>query len=222
MDKDKIVLEITPQGCDRHLEEFGEHTTNYNILWSKNASKVALVVFTGGTDVDPALYGEKRYDGTDFSDKQRDKHEQRCFHRARELGIPMVGICRGSQFLCVMAGGKLVQDVNKHGGYHGLKTHDGRVIECNSTHHQMQRPPAGAQILAMAEPRRSDRYLSMDGVEGDEPIDIRDQMPGDVEVVYYPNIKALGVQYHPEYSSAPEECIDYYKQVVREFLFPKG
>lgn len=212
----KYVLEITPQGCYEHLEAYGVHTTNYDILWSKDADKVSLVVFTGGTDVNPELYGEKRHPRTDNPHKARDEHEVKCFKRALELGIPKVGICRGSQFLCVMAGGKLVQDVTNHGGYHGMKTHDGKTIQCNSTHHQMQRPPAGANILAMADPRRSKHYLNGDGA------DIGDEMPGDVEVVYYPNINALSVQYHPEWLDKDHECVLYYQQVVAEFLFPKG
>lgn len=211
----KFVLEITPQSCYKHLEKWGKHTTNYNILWTKDASKVSLVVFTGGTDVDPTLYGEKRHYCTGHPDTARDEHEVKCFNRAKELNIPMVGICRGSQFLCVMAGGKLVQDVTNHGGYHKLKTHTGEIIECNSTHHQMQRPPIGANILAMAEPKRSKHYINGDGK------DIHDEMPGDVEVVYYPNINAVAVQYHPEWLEEDHECVVYYKQVVEEFLFSK-
>jgi putative glutamine amidotransferase len=211
----KYVLEITPQSCYNHLQQWGELTTNYKILWSEEAHQVALIVFTGGTDVNPSLYGEKHFRTTDRSNTVRDEHEVNCFTRARELGIPMIGICRGSQFLCVMAGGKLVQDVTGHVGYHGMKTHDNKVIQCNSTHHQMQRPPEGAKILAMAEPRRSKHYMNGEGKN------IAEEMPGDVEVVYYPNINALSVQYHPEWLEDDHECVSYYKQVIEEFLIFK-
>ncbi len=209
----KFVLEITPQGCYEHLEEWGEHITNYEILWSEDAKKVSLIVFTGGVDVNPSLYGEKSYVTTDSPNVARDEREIKCFKRALELGIPKVGICRGSQFLCVMAGGRLVQDVTNHGGFHGMKTHENKVIQCNSTHHQMQRPPVGANILAMAEPRRSKHYMNGDGKN------IASEMPGDVEVVYYPNIKALAFQYHPEWLDADHECVVYYKKLIKEFLF---
>lgn len=215
MSDKKFVLEITPQGCYEHLNQWGEHTTNYEILWSDMAKNVSLVVFTGGNDVDPALYGEKRYISTDYPNKVRDEHEIKCFKRTLELNIPMLGICRGSQFLCVMSGGKLVQDVTNHGGMHGLKTHTGNIIKCNSTHHQMQKPSNTAQILAFAEPRRSLHYMNGEGKN------IVDEMPGDVEVVYYPNIKALGFQYHPEWLDPTHECVIYYKQVIQEFLFSK-
>ncbi len=47
------------------------------------------------------------------------------------------------------------------------------------------------------------------------------QVPGDVEVVYYPNNNALGVQYHPERLNPAHPCVVYYQQVVEEFLFPE-
>jgi len=212
---ERYVLEITPADCYRPFKRYGRHTTNYDILWhEEDWKKVALVVFTGGTDVNPSLYGEKFGKYTGGPDKYRDEHEQNVFYRANTLGIPMAGICRGSQFLCVMAGGKLVQHVTNHGGYHDIRTHDGKLIECNSTHHQMQFPPHGAQILAMAEPRRSTCYLNGDDEE------IGHLLPGDVEVVYYPNINALGIQYHPEWLEANHPCVVYCEQVTEEFLFP--
>lgn len=212
----KLVLEITPAGCYKPFKKFGKHITNYDILWhDEEWRKVALVVFTGGTDVNPSLYGEKIGEHTDNPDKARDEREQAVFYRANTLGIPMVGICRGSQFLCVMAGGKLIQHVTHHGGYHDMRTHDDRVIEVNSTHHQMQFPPNGSQILGLTNPRRSTCYLNGDGKE------IGDKLPGDVEVVYYPNISAVGIQYHPEWLEDEHECNIYAIQVVEEFLLHK-
>lgn len=213
--KETYVLEITPADCYRPFKRFGDHITVDNILWSEDAHKVALVVFTGGTDVNPSLYGEKYGKYTDRSDKERDEREQNVFYRANTLNIPMVGICRGSQFLCAMAGGKLVQHITNHCCRHGLRTHDGQLIECNSTHHQMQLPPEGAKILGLADPRRSECYLNGENQE------IGDKVPGDVEVVHYPNIHAIGIQGHPEWLAADHPFSLYSDQVVREFLFPE-
>lgn len=211
-DDKKYVLEITPMGCYAPFAQWGEHTTNYDILWSDDVAKVALVVFTGGTDVDPALYGEKRGRYTGHPDTYRDRHEQDVFDRAKAVGIPMVGICRGAQLLCVKAGGRLIQDVTGHGRYHAIRTHDGQLIECNSTHHQMQLPPEGAKVLAVAEPAISAHYL-----DGD---DRHVAVPNEVEVAYYQNVRAVAIQYHPEWLSHDHPCVEYAQQVVREFLFP--
>lgn len=210
--KKKLVLEITPQNCYKPFKSFGECTHNHDLLWSDRADQIALVVFTGGTDVNPSLYGEPHGEFTDHSDHDRDEHEKNVFYRANTLGIPMVGICRGSQFLCVMAGGKLVQHVNNHGGFHNMKTHDDRIIQVNSTHHQMQLPPEGARILGYAEPRRSTVYLN------GKNQDIKKLVPCDVEVVYYQNINAIGIQFHPEWLQDDHECNLYAIQIVNEFL----
>jgi hypothetical protein len=110
-----------------------------------------------------------------------------------------------------MAGGKLAQDITNHGGYHDIRTHDNKVIECNSTHHQMQIPPDDSTILAVAEPNLSRYYKDGD----DKDITV----PGEIEVVFYPSIKAIGIQYHPEYLQNDHPCVKYSQQVVREFLF---
>jgi putative glutamine amidotransferase len=210
----KLVLEITPDKCYWPFAAWGEHTTDSNVLWSQDAGRVNLVIFTGGHDVDPALYGEKVGSKTGPPNRERDSYEAKCFARAKELGIPMVGICRGSQFLCVMAGGKLCQDVANHQSGHTIRTHDGQVIECNSVHHQMQLPPAGARILATCEPRLSTHYW--DGEDRDM------EVPGEVEVVHYPGARALGIQFHPEYLHAEPDhpSVRYAQRVVREFLAP--
>lgn len=211
---DKLVLEITPDKCYWPFAEWGEHATDSGVLWTPDAGRVALVIFTGGHDVDPALYGEKCGSKTGPLNQERDRYETKCFTRARELGIPMLGICRGSQFLCVMAGGKLCQDVGNHNDWHTIRTHDHGVIDSNSTHHQMQLPPAGARILATCEPRRSTHYWNGD----DREIEV----PGEVEVVHYPGIRAVGIQYHPEYLHEQREhpSVRYAQRVVRAFLMP--
>ncbi len=98
-----------------------------------------VVVLTGGEDISPELYGEKAGPHTWFS-PERDAQELREYHRALELGKAIWGTCRGAQFLCAMAGGKLIQDMS-HGGSHKLHFYDGNY-QCisNTLHHQMQYP----------------------------------------------------------------------------------
>lgn len=211
----KFILEITPAGCDSPFNKYGIHTTDDKLLKSDPAS-IRLVVFTGGADITPELYGEKAGRYTHFN-AQRDLYETKMFKLALEHKIPMVGICRGSQFLCVMSGGRLVQDITGHGGLHTIRTHRGDIITCNSTHHQMQRPSDTARILAVAEPRRSTHYH--DG--NNQPI----EMEQEIEAVYYPNINALGIQWHPEWLSRPDNpaypSFLYAQQLVEEFLLPQ-
>ncbi len=210
MGQKRYVLEITPQDCYRVFEKWGEYTTNARMLVN-NPEQIALVVFTGGSDVWPELYGENVGHFTHF-DMQRDLYEIECFKQALEHKIPMVGICRGSQFLCVQAGGKLCQDIRNHGRHHTIRTHRGKSITCNSSHHQMQLPPDGAEVLAVADPKiSSGHYLNGDN-DLIEPAE-------EYEVIYYPNINAVGIQYHPEWLDYQQPCVIYAQEVVQEFLF---
>lgn len=68
-------------------------------------------LFTGGHDVDPALYGEKSEGLTGEIIPGRDVMETKLLARALELDKPVLGICRGLQFLNVHLGGSLYQDI---------------------------------------------------------------------------------------------------------------
>src|SRR6266446_2592686 len=73
-----------------------------------NIEDADLVLFTGGEDVDPRMYKEPRNPHTGCN-LDRDIQEAREFYLANKLKKHIIGICRGSQFTCVMSGGKLVQ-----------------------------------------------------------------------------------------------------------------
>ncbi|GAN81054.1 gamma-glutamyl-gamma-aminobutyrate hydrolase family protein [Acidocella aminolytica] len=67
------------------------------------------LVFTGGHDLDPALYGEQRHPTTEQISQERDQSEMILTHSALESGIPMLAICRGLQILNVALDGTLHQ-----------------------------------------------------------------------------------------------------------------
>ena len=67
-------------------------------------------LFTGGQDVDPALYGEEnRACGT--LSHERDELEAALLPLALAADKPVLGICRGLQFLNAHLGGTLWQDL---------------------------------------------------------------------------------------------------------------
>lgn len=69
----------------------------------------AGMVLMGGTDVDPALYGESPLPETDNPDRRRDEVELELLNRALEADLPILAICRGLQILNVQHGGSLLQ-----------------------------------------------------------------------------------------------------------------
>ncbi|HEX9247935.1 MAG TPA: gamma-glutamyl-gamma-aminobutyrate hydrolase family protein, partial [Gemmatimonadaceae bacterium] len=73
---------------------------------------VAGLVLTGGEDVDPARYGEKRHEKVRNVNPARDAAEAALIKEAKNRGTPVLAICRGIQILNVALGGTLVQDIS--------------------------------------------------------------------------------------------------------------
>ncbi len=167
----------------------------------KTMEEADLIVFTGGEDVNPDLYGENEGYQTYYS-VERDIREIKEYEKARELGKPMVGVCRGSQFLCVMNGGKLIQHM-EHPGGHDIITSDGQILEATSTHHQMQLPYGlpneDYKLLGWAD-ELSKCHLNGDNQNINFPKHaFKDNRIMEPEIVLYPKTKCLGIQMHPEY-----------------------
>jgi putative glutamine amidotransferase len=71
------------------------------------------LVLPGGADVGPACYGAA-VDGARKTQPRRDEQELLLVRAARRIGLPVLGICRGSQVLNVALGGTLKQHVDGH------------------------------------------------------------------------------------------------------------
>ena len=84
-----------------------------------------VVLFTGGEDINPELYGCKKHPSTWFNTK-RDQFEVESFKKVASDQL-CVGVCRGFQLFSAMYGGKLAQDVSGHwcGRSHSINEGDG-------------------------------------------------------------------------------------------------
>jgi gamma-glutamyl-gamma-aminobutyrate hydrolase PuuD len=163
-----------------------------------------LVQFTGGEDVTPALYGEKQHGATQ-NNLARDQREAVIFQIASRQGIPMAGICRGGQFLNVMNGGRMWQDVDGHAVAEGHMATDltsMKEIRVTSTHHQMMRLARGkpSKLLMFANESKWQERCSSDTVDNDN-IYRTYSKDSDNEVIYYPTNRCLCFQPHPEYQT---------------------
>ena len=69
------------------------------------------VLLTGGHDVNPELYGEKAIPECGRPCEERDQMEKELLNQALEKDMPVLGICRGIQFLNACLGGTLYQDL---------------------------------------------------------------------------------------------------------------
>lgn len=204
-------------------------TATHYANWIENGeltndmSKADIVLFTGGCDVDPSFYGRKKHDST-YSNLERDKEEKKEFEKAIELKVPLIiGTCRGFQFINVMHGGLLIQDVSGHAisSTHGI-TNGEEIYEINSLHHQMVYPynidSKIYKILYWTNPSRS-RYFA--GLTDEE----LEKLSCEPEIAVYftnKNTKCLGIQGHPEmlyWRNSYHPTIDMLNKLVNKYLY---
>lgn len=183
----------------------------------KGATKVEdadMICFTGGEDVDPSLYGEESIPET-YCNPRRDAYESTIYAEALGLKKPMIGICRGSQFLNVMNGGSLWQDVNNHAisrGHSVVNMKTGEILEgMTSTHHQQMIPAKDAEIIAVA-------ALSTRKVSQSKIIERAEPEQDDMEVLWYPKSLSLCFQPHPEFQHG--SCRNFFLDLVDEYILP--
>ena len=67
------------------------------------------LLFSGGSDIDPAQYGHDAHPETTGIRAERDRGELALLRAALERDMPVLAVCRGSQVLNVARGGDLVQ-----------------------------------------------------------------------------------------------------------------
>lgn len=156
------------------------------------------ILFTGGADIDPLLFGEEPLRECGEICPLRDAFELRLCAQALKANLPLLGICRGMQVMNIAAGGSIFQDIvtqtdtpMKHDQQapRSYATHSIRMegntllstlwekekITVNSVHHQAVSLLGKGFLLAAC---------STDGII--EAIEHED------------NAFALGVQWHPE------------------------
>jgi putative glutamine amidotransferase len=188
---------------------------------------IDLLLFTGGEDVNPELYGDKVGKYTGIS-KSRDEIEQKIFHKFGN-NIPKLGICRGAQFLTVMAGGKLIQHVENHTRAHSIVLfQEHKFLAKNqltsadynvtSTHHQMMYPynlsNEEYEIIAFSKLHLSETYLNGDDEEIKKPLTFVE-----CEIVYYPRTNSLCIQAHPEYMDVKDKFVNKTIDLIKTKLF---
>lgn len=177
-------------------------------LTAQKKPKIDILVFDGGEDVNPAMYGEERHPKCGYPNRERDTLEANIFHYYFGR-VPICAVCRGHQFVNVMMGGALHQDLYSmelgHDNPHDIVFFNGfakslrPIKKVNSYHHQaVKRVGEGMHVVA--------RHPN-----------------GIIEATESEEDMVRTVQWHPEYYGMPENDIltlDYL--FFRDFFGTEG
>jgi len=69
------------------------------------------LIFTGGGDIDPALYSGREHPSIERIDHERDAFELELAKKVFSLNLPVLGVCRGFQMLVIATGGNLITHI---------------------------------------------------------------------------------------------------------------
>lgn len=190
-----------------------------------NFVQADMVVLPGGADWNPKLYEEQHHPKTGTY-SYGDYDQLSIVFKAILTNKYLIGICRGAQGLCILNGGKLIQDVTGHGGYpHEITTNTGDYLITNSLHHQMldlsSIPDVNWELLAWSSTPLSKHYEGALGASlyTNEGFSYKDLMIQEPEIVKFKDIYGLGIQGHPEMNSMPRNTIDF---IVKQLLIGYG
>ena len=122
-----IAGRYPPAGVDNVLSGIGEqyllaveagggipllmHLTRDPAVLEAHYQRCDGLLFAGGGDVDPAIFGQARHPRLGTVETLRDEVELMLARRAIDDQKPVLGICRGIQLLNIALGGTLYQDI---------------------------------------------------------------------------------------------------------------
>jgi gamma-glutamyl-gamma-aminobutyrate hydrolase PuuD len=153
------------------------------------------IVFSGGADVDPSLYGAEPHPETDTPQAHRDAGELALLRAALERDLPTLAVCRGFQLLNVARGGDLRQHLPEVLGHDEHKQVPGTFID-----HPVE-VKEGTRLAALIGARSdvtSHHHQGL-GRVGEGLVETAWAKDGTLEAVEDPSRRfALGVQWHPE------------------------
>lgn len=211
----RIIIGLTPQGDGnkgyntspdyiRALTSLGAvaitlpSVTDNDDLLCDALSLCDGIIFTGGPDVRPSLFGEKIIPSCGAINDERDAFEIKLYKMAMAENKSILGICRGVQVMNIAEGGNIYQDIYSQTAtslvhhtldgkraFHNVTLADKNVLNkigfsaesfiVNSYHHQSLK----------------------DLADGYEAVAFSDD--GLIEAVYMPSRRFVaGVQWHPE------------------------
>lgn len=220
----ELTLAYSPYGGGHSIFPFNEVFAHSQDAKEKGFGGADAFLLWGGTDIHPSYYKAKphQYNGAPSLPSERDMWEWKAMQYCKANNIPMIGVCRGAQFLCAFAGGKLVQHCGGHNsGEHMVEDYEGAQFKVTSAHHQMMDVHGTVnELIAWPSHPQSSFYY---GETSTTPEHIHKGLSAgtfaEPEIVFFPTIKALAIQGHPEWTNKDSAFIFKSNEYVTNYLF---
>lgn len=167
------------------------------------------IILSGGNDLSPEFTGQTAVDIRNPAPK-RDETEKRLLDLAVKQKIPVLGICRGMQFINCYFGGSITQNIEPKKNKEKLHVQNSHLItigdekmvgvfgkkefKVNSFHHQ------GIHQEQVAS------YLKVMALCSEDKL---------VEALYHPLLPIAGIQWHPERKGS---SIEYDSNLMEAFI----
>jgi gamma-glutamyl-gamma-aminobutyrate hydrolase PuuD len=153
------------------------------------------LLFSGGSDLDPELYGQEAHPETNGIVPERDTAEIALLKAALERDMPVLAVCRGSQVLNVALGGDLVQHLPEVVGDEKHKHTPGEFADHDV---DLVAGTRVQQILGDHAPVKSHHHQGY-GKIGEGLREAARSEDGTIEALEDPSRRfAMGVLWHPE------------------------
>jgi putative glutamine amidotransferase len=157
------------------------------------------ILFSGGGDIDPAVYGSEPHPATGGVRTERDRAELALLEGALARDMPLLAVCRGSQVLNIARGGDLVQHLPEVVGDEKHKETPGVFSEHEVEVSQESRLGA---LVGERSTVKSSHHQGL-GRIGEGLVVTARADDGTIEGIEDPSLRfALGVLWHPEEGDA--------------------
>ena len=155
-------------------------------------------LMTGGVDIDPARYGEKRHPKLGDVSEERDFFELTLLQYVIPMNKPVFGICRGIQTMNVALGGSLWQDI--YAQALGEDAQHFRLVDCATTHlHEADVSGWIAETLGQTRITVNSYHHQAVKVPGDGLVVCARALDGISEAIESEKLRFYrAVQWHPE------------------------
>lgn len=191
----------------------------FETLLVDSAEDADILWFTGGEDVDPAIYNAPVHPRTSYSVRRSYQEDQliRLFPDKFK-----VGTCRGHQQFHASSGGILIQHTDRHAGpdHDVMDVRTGKVVGwVTSAHHQAVLATEGVDMeVLLVTPERistTQQIGSDDNQSGYKEVPITQE----IEAAWWPKINALGIQGHPEWMHSGDKVVEWFvNEIVTRYL----